>query len=113
MNVYLKQVAAGATWVLPWQIFLKERADVANELEVKWQTSTLPNNGLVVHTSVPQSITDKVSRVLFELHTHAEGQAILARISLSKFEKADEQTYQVTRDFIQTFITTIRPLTNP
>jgi len=113
MNVYLKQVAAGATWGLPWQIFLKEHADIANELEVKWRTSTLPNNGLVVHADVPQAITDKVSRLLFELHTHAEGQAILARISLSQFEKADTQTYQISRDFIQTFTTTIRPLTNP
>lgn len=29
MNVYLKQVAAGATWIFPWQNFLKEKPDIA------------------------------------------------------------------------------------
>lgn len=113
MNVYLKEVAAGATWVLPWQILLKEKPEIAKELEVKWETVPLRNNGLVVRNDVPQAIVDKVAQVLFSLHTHPEGREILARMPLSKFEKADHQTYKVVRDFIQTFTTTIRPITSP
>jgi phosphonate transport system substrate-binding protein len=112
MNVYLKQVAAGATWVLPWQNFLKEKPEMANELEVKWQTITFPNCGLMARKDIPQDLVDKVAQLLFSLHTRPEGQEILARMPLSKFEKADHQTYQVIRDFIQTFSTTIRPITS-
>lgn len=111
MNVYLKQVAAGATWPLPWDIFVKEQPEFAKELEVKWETSTLPNNGLVVHSKVPKITVDKVAQLLFNLHTHDEGREILARMPLSKFEKADTQTYQVVRDFIKNFTENIRPLT--
>lgn len=113
MNVYLKQVSAGATWGLPWQILVKEHPEIANELEVKWETMTLPNNSLVVRKDVPQAIVNKVSQLLLSLHTHPEGQQILARMPLSKFEAADYQTYQVVRDFIHTFTTTIRPITSP
>lgn len=111
MNVYLKQVAAGATWPLPWKIFLKEQPDFAKELEIKWQTPTLPNNGLVVHATVPQPIVKQVAQLLFNLNTHAEGQEILARMPLSKFEPANTQTYQVVRDFIKTFTENVRPIT--
>lgn len=113
MNVYLKQVAAGATWVFPWQKFLKEKPELANELEVKWETTTLPNCGLLARQDVPQAIVDKVAQLLFSLHTTPQGQEILARMPLSKFEKADHQTYQRVRDFIHTFTTTIRPITSP
>jgi phosphonate transport system substrate-binding protein len=61
---------------------------------------------------IPQDLVDKVAQLLFSLHTRPEGQEILARMPLSKFEKADHQTYQVIRDFIQTFSTTIRPITS-
>jgi phosphonate transport system substrate-binding protein len=109
MNAYLGKVAAAATWPLPWRIFLKEKPDFAAELEVKWETPTLPNNGLVVREDVPQDIVQKVSQLLFTLHENEAGQEILARMPLSQFEAADSTTFQVVRDFIQTFTQEIRP----
>ena len=109
MNAYLGQVAAAATWPLPWKIFLKEKPDFAAELEVKWETPTLPNNGLVVRADIPQDIVQKVSDLLFTLHENTTGQEILARMPLSKFESANSETFQVVRDFIQTFSQEIRP----
>jgi phosphonate transport system substrate-binding protein len=112
MNAYLGKVAAAATWPLPWKIFLKEKPEFAAELEVKWKTSTLPNNGLVVRADVPKEIVDKVSHLLFTLHENATGQEILARMPLSKFEAANHETFQVVRDFIQIFTQEIRPPDN-
>ncbi|MCV6639206.1 PhnD/SsuA/transferrin family substrate-binding protein [Candidatus Albibeggiatoa sp. nov. NOAA] len=112
MNAYLGKVAAAATWPLPWKIFLKEKPDFAAELEVKWETPTLPNNGLVVRADIPQEVVQKVSALLFTLHENKAGQEILARMPLSKFEAADHQTFQVVRDFIQTFTEEIRPPKN-
>ncbi len=108
MNAYLNKVAAAATWPLPWKIFLKEQPDFAAELEVKWETPTLPNNGLVVRDDMPQDILQKVSDLLLNLHTHKEGQEILARMPLSRFEAANHDTFQAVRDFIQTFTKEIR-----
>ncbi len=47
MSVYLKKTAAASTWPPPWIAFAKERPEVAKELKVMWETSPLPNNGLV------------------------------------------------------------------
>lgn len=93
MNVYLNQVAAGATWPLPWMSLSRERPELTQQLEVKWQTESLPNNGLVYKPGVPRDLVKKISNLLFNLHTSEEGKVILNRMGLSKFEKADENTY--------------------
>jgi phosphonate transport system substrate-binding protein len=111
MNVYLKTTAAGATWPLPWKNFQKDQPDKAKELEVKWETSNLPNNALVVRDEIPLAIVNTVAELLFALHTHEVGQTILARIPLTKFEVAQHDTYEPTRAFLKTFTTTIRPIT--
>lgn len=43
MNVYLGNVAAGATWPLPWEAFQKEHPDMARKLELKWETEPMIN----------------------------------------------------------------------
>lgn len=108
MSVFLGHSTAGATWPPPWQAMVRERPELAEQLEVKWQTEPLPNNGLVVRRDIPQALVDKVAGLLFELHTREEGQTILARMGLSRFESADDATYQPVRDFLKTFETEIR-----
>jgi phosphonate transport system substrate-binding protein len=113
MNVYLGQVAAGATWPPPWRAFAKERPEVAAALEIKWQTETLPNNGLVARQDVPEAVVEKVGELLFSLHTHAPGRVILAPMELSRFEPADDATYQPVRDFLARFEQEVRPIRQP
>ncbi|MBF0611903.1 MAG: phosphate/phosphite/phosphonate ABC transporter substrate-binding protein [Magnetococcales bacterium] len=110
MNVYLGQTAAGATWPLPWRAFSKERPQLAQQLEVKWQTHTLPNNGLVVLDDIPQQLVEQIGKIFFKLHTHAEGKAILAPMALSQFEAADNATYQPVREFLTRFEKEVRPI---
>jgi len=110
MNVYLGNVAAGATWPPPWNALKKERPELAENLEVKWQTQSLPNNGLVVRNDVPAELVEQVSELLFNLHTHKEGQKILQKIELSKFEPATNKTYQSVNDFIKIFSSNVRKL---
>ena len=52
MNVYLGQTDAAATWPAPWRALARERPEVAAALEVRWQTGTLPNNGLIARNDV-------------------------------------------------------------
>lgn len=108
MNVFLGNVAAGATWPPPWQALLKERPQLSDELEVKWETDPLPNNGLVVRMDVPQDIVDQVSVILFNLHKNETGRTILGRMELTQFESASDETYRPVNDFLKKFNLKVR-----
>jgi phosphonate transport system substrate-binding protein len=110
MNVYLGQVAAGATWPLPWEAFQKEHPEKARELVVQWETEPLINNGIVARDDVPAKIVTRVAELLASLHTSEEGRAILARMPLSRFELADDARYRVIDDFLHRFSQSVRPL---
>jgi phosphonate transport system substrate-binding protein len=113
MNVYLGDVAAGATWPLPWEAFQKEHPDKARELELKWETEPMINNGVVVRDDVPVQLARQVAQLLDTLHTHAEGKAMLANMPLSRFELADDKRYRVIEDFLRKFSQTVYPIEVP
>lgn len=110
MNVYLGNVTAGATWPLPWEAFQKEQPEKARELELKWETAPLINNGVVARDDVPEDMARQVAQLLATLHTDKEGKAILARMPLSRFELADDKRYRVIEDFLRKFSKNVRPL---
>jgi len=110
MNVYLGKSVAASTWPPPWRAFIKERPEVAEQVTVKWETSSLPNNGLVVREDVPQSVTDRVSKIIFSLHTHDEGKKILEAMELSRYEAAEDKTYDPVRKFLDRFESEVRPI---
>ena len=113
MNVYLGNVAAGATWPVPWEAFQTQHPDKAGELELKWETEPLINNGVVVRDDVPAQLAGQVAQLLDTLHTSEDGKAILARMPLSRFELADNRSYSVIEDFLTKFSQTVRPLDKP
>lgn len=110
MNVYLGNVAAGATWPVPWLSFLREQPEKAAELVVRWETETLPNNSLVARDDVPPQIVEQVAGVLFALHTTAEGRSMLEQVPLSRFEPATDRTYDKVRDYVRRFSAEARPV---
>ena len=110
MNVYLGKSAAASTWPPPWRAFIKKRPEVAKDVMIKWQTSSLPNNGLVVRKDIPQALVDKISKIIFSLHTHDEGKKILEAMELSRYERADDSTYDSVRTFLKAFENEVRPI---
>lgn len=108
MNVFLGDTAAGATWPPPWRALSKERPQLAEQLEIKWQTTPLPNNGLVARDDMPAKLVEQVAKLLFELHSHKEGREMLERMELSRFESANDATYQSVRAFLATFRKEVR-----
>jgi len=110
INVLRGHVAAGATWPVPWKTFSKENPQLAAQLEVKWQTEPLQNNGWVMRKNVPAEIADKFAALLFNLDQHEQGREMLARIPVSRFEPANDDSYKPVKTFITTFIKTVRPL---
>jgi len=110
MNVYLAKSAAASTWPPPWKAFVKKRPEIAREVMIKWQTTNLPNNGLVVRKDVPNELLKKVSEIIFSLHTHKESRNILKAMELSKYEVANDATYNIVREFLVKFEKEIRPI---
>lgn len=107
MNVVRGHVAAGGTWVTPWLAFSVEHADQASQLEVKWQTESLPNNGWVVRQDVPAALASQFAAVLFGLNNSEQGRKILARLPISHFEPATDATYAPVRNFLIMFSRTV------
>lgn len=108
MNVMLGNTKAGATWPPPWLALSKERPELAKELKVIWQTSPLPNNGLVVRDDIDATILNKVKKLLLSLHENPQGIKWLDKMELSKFEDAKNETYQPVLDFLKKFNKEVR-----
>lgn len=110
LNVMRKHVAAGATWPMPWRSFSAEHPEMARELEVKWQTEPLQNNGWVVRSDIPPQITEKFQALLFSLNDSEDGRKMLARLPVSGFEPATDKTYQPVMDFLAVFSSQVRKI---
>lgn len=110
MNVYLGKSAAASTWPPPWKAFIKARPEVAEQVMVKWETASLPNNGLVVRKDVPEEIVAQISKIIFSLHTHPEGKKILSAMELSRYEAAEDSTYDSVRAFLKHFEDEVRSI---
>ena len=110
MNVLRGHVAAGATWPVPWKTFQQEHPEMAAQLEVKWQTATLPNNGWVVRNDISPELTRKFGNVLIEMSATKEGAAMLERLGISHFELATNKTYASVRQYLKVFSETVRPI---
>lgn len=110
MNVLRGDVAAGATWPVPWRAFVAEHPDMASQLVVKWETESLPNNGWVVNNNIPAPLADKFAQLLFGLQQHEPGIRMLKRLPISRFEAANDETYRPVREFLEEFSRTVRPV---
>lgn len=110
MNVLLGDVAAAATWPVPWKIFMAEHPEQAAQLDVKWQTEAMVNNSWVARADVPAELVERFARQLFSLQDDEAGRKLLQAVPVSRFEPATEQTYQSVRIFLENFNRTIRPI---
>lgn len=108
LNVYQGRVAAGATWLVPWKAFVLEHPEMASQLQVQWQTESLPNNGWVVRADIAAPLADQFAQLLFGMNLSGQGRAILSRMPISCFEPATDATYRPVRDFLAKYSSEIR-----
>lgn len=110
LNVLRGHVAAAATWPLPWKRFGVEHPEMASQLEVKWQTAPLVNNSWVARRDVPQVIVNKFQAHLLGLNQTETGRLMLAKMPISKFEQADNETYLPVIKFLEIFSNDVRAI---
>ncbi len=108
LNVLRGHVAAGATWPVPWKSFVVEHPQMASQLEVKWQTEPLQNNAWIVRKDIPGPIAAQFQSLLFSLNDTPDGKRMLARLPISRFEAASDETYEPVRDFLKVFSAQVR-----
>jgi phosphonate transport system substrate-binding protein len=108
LNVLRGHVAAGATWPVPWITFQREHPEQAAQLEVKWQTETLPNNGWVVRKDVPPELALAVGAALVGLTDTESGRAMVKRLGITRFETANDEMYAQVRRYLARFSATVR-----
>jgi len=110
MNVYLGNSIASATWPLAWKTYTKTHPKIAQEVEIKWQTDKLINNGLIVKIGTPTNIIKTFEDIVFNLQKSAEGRKILESMAISKYEPATNKTFNIVTSFLDKFKTTVRAL---
>jgi phosphonate transport system substrate-binding protein len=107
MSVFLNKSDAGATWTVPWERFRERKPEIAQQLEVKWKTDSLPNNSLMVRNDISEELLEVVAQFFFNLQKYPEGMGLLRRIPISHFEPANRLTYQPVAEFMQQFMRTV------
>jgi len=110
MSVYLKNSDAGATWPVPWRAFQKSYPERAEELFVKWETESLINNGLVARMDMKGELVAQLGEILFNLHRVEEGRELLRAVGITRFEKADNSSYDKVKIFLDRFSREIREI---
>jgi phosphonate transport system substrate-binding protein len=105
MNVLLGKTLAAGTWPPPWEALLRRRPELAQELMVKWETEPLINNGLVARSDTPEAHVRMLEAVVFRLHDHERGRAILEAMEIGRFDTADTRTFEPVRRFMREYET--------
>ncbi len=108
LNVLHGHAAAGATWLVPWKSFQQEHPEMAAQLEVKWQTETLLSYGWVVRLDISPALTKAVGKALVGLSATEQGRAKLAKLGITHFERATDETYRPVREYLKVFSETVR-----
>ncbi|MES2018251.1 MAG: phosphate/phosphite/phosphonate ABC transporter substrate-binding protein [Pseudomonadota bacterium] len=103
MAVYQKSALAGATWPLAWITFQRMHPDEARQLEVRFPTGSLVNQGIVARNDVPPEVVRHVGELMVAMSTTERGRALLAQVPISSFELAGDAQYDVVRTFMEQY----------
>jgi phosphonate transport system substrate-binding protein len=100
MQVFTEGAHACATWPLAWSTFQRMHPDEAKQLEIRFPTESLINQGIVARDDVPPELVRRVAQLMADMHNTEQGRALLAQVPITRFEPATDAQYDVVRVFI-------------
>lgn len=100
MQVYTRGAAAGATWPLAWKTFQRLHPAEANELEARYPTAPLVNQGIAARKDVPPELARRVAHLMAAMHESQEGRALLAAVPVERFALSGAADYAVVETFM-------------
>lgn len=107
LNVYYNNSFAGATWPVPWRIWVKRYPDMAKEMEIVWQTETLPNCPIVVRKDVDKEIINKFLSVLDKMSSDKKAKIYFDNLEIEGFQRANNRIYEPVKAFVTNYKKTI------
>jgi phosphonate transport system substrate-binding protein len=109
MAVYHNTVAAGATWPLAWTTFQRMHPREALQLEARFPTPSLINQGIVARDDVPPELVHQVGRLMMAMRETQRGRALLAQVPMNGFEPAGNAEFDVVRVFMEKYQRALPP----
>lgn len=103
MNVYLGKCSAGSSYSIAWEMFKKNRPDIAEELTVSWRTEEMITSALILKKSMAPELKKKVKDLFFSLHKNEIGRNILRYSFLLKYEKASPEDYKSVMNLLKEY----------
>jgi phosphonate transport system substrate-binding protein len=103
LNVSLGLSAAGCVSQSAWRTFQKERPDIAQSLQVRWQTESMVGLGILAWKDVPLERIRAISKTLFNLHETERGREILEAMKISSFKPATSASYDGVWEFLNDY----------
>lgn len=103
INVSVGLSAAGCVSQSAWRRLQHERPDIAQKLQVRWQTESMVGLGILARKDVPRENVRAVSRALFGLRETARGREILEAMKISSFKPATSASYDGVWEFLNDY----------
>lgn len=103
LNVYMGRSSLGTAWKPAWEMYLRQRPEIAARLQVRWETPPLVNAGVLVRSSMDPRLAGKLAGLLFQMHSDEEGTRALQRLNISGFEPADSNAFRPMEAFVQEY----------
>jgi len=108
LNVYLGHAALGATWKPMWEMYLKQRPELGNKLEARWETPPLVNAGILFRVTIDSALAARLAGLFFRMNKDEQGRRALQRLNISGFEPADSSSFRPMEAFLREYDEKIR-----
>jgi phosphonate transport system substrate-binding protein len=103
LDVYLGHASLGATWKPMWEVYMKQRPELGNKLEARWETPPLVNAGILFRVTTDSALAAKVAGLFFRMNKDEQGRRALQRLNLSGFEPADSSSFRPMEAFLREY----------
>jgi phosphonate transport system substrate-binding protein len=103
LDVYLGRASAGTAWKPAWDVYLRQRPEIAGKLEARWVTPPLINAGMLFRSTLPDNLVNKVAGLFFQLPRDEQGRRALQRLELSGFAPADSNSFRPMEAFLKEY----------
>ena len=103
MNVYLGKCSAGASKKASVVNIFKQRPEIASRLSIKWETPPLINSAFMIKNNMDKEMLDALTKLILTLQNNEEGKKALIPLDVSRFEKANTDTYKSLKEFLKEY----------
>jgi len=103
LDVYLGRASAGTAWKPAWEVYLRQRPEIAARLEARWVTPPLVNAGMLFRSTLPDDLVNRVAGLFFRLSDDEQGRKALQRLGIGGFAPADSNSFHPMEAFLKEY----------